>query len=147
MDCVQICPLPRRYLVVRPTILVLLGNLGHERVIRIRVGQHGQNGEKDLRNCQSRRPILLQNIKTDEARCVDIWMVNLRGEDNARRLERIVNRKLDCHMEDAPAVGGICGSEHDTLPVIHIVFIDRAGTAVRGRVLPKISEFTCDSLG
>ena len=147
MDGVEICPFPRRCLVVRPMILVLLGNLGHERIIRIRIGQHGQNREKDLGNCQSRRPILLQNIKTDETRCVDLWMVNLRGEDDARRLERIVDRKLDCHMEDAPAVGGICGSEHDALPVVHIIFIDRAGTTVRRGVLPKVGEFTCDSLG
>jgi hypothetical protein len=51
-----------------------VGNLRDKRIIRVGVGQQGADGEQDLRNCQSRAPLLFKNVKAYTSIAVDIWM-------------------------------------------------------------------------
>jgi hypothetical protein len=58
-------------------------------------------------------------------------MINLGLEKYTRRLERIIDRKLNIHIEDATRVGRICRSEHDTLPIVDIGVIDRPSATIQ----------------
>lgn len=139
-------PLTCGLLVLCTVIGILVGDIRHQRILWVRVSQHGENGQKNLRDCQGGRPVLLQNIKTDESRCVDIWMVNLRLEDNSGWLERIVDWELNVHLEDTSSIWGIVRAEEDPLPHEYVVLLDGSCTAVERRVIANICEFTCDSL-
>lgn len=55
-------PFPSRSLVSRPIGLVHMGNLGHKRVVGIRICEHGANGKKDFRNGKSRTPLVSQDV-------------------------------------------------------------------------------------
>ena len=88
-----------------------MGDIRHQWIIWICVCEKRQNAEEHLRNCESRTPLILQNIKTDAARCVDIRMIDLRFEGDNGWFEGIIAWKADGQVEDAACEGGIWRSE------------------------------------
>ena len=93
-------------------------DLGNQRVVGVRVGQHGADGEENcfelvnarirvtfishtFRYCQSWAPLVSQDIQADAAVRVDVGVVDAGGEVDLRRLEGIVCREVDGQEEDA----------------------------------------------
>jgi hypothetical protein len=73
-------------------------------------------------------------------------MIDLGCKDNPRRLERIVHRKLNRHLEDAAAIRRVSRSEHDSIPVEDVCLIYRTGAAIERRILPKVRKLPYNSL-
>ena len=90
-------PAAGRRLVLRPVRLVHVGNLRDKRVVRVGVGQQGADGEQDLRNCQSRAPLLFENVKAYTSIAVDIRMEDLCLERNLWRFEGVIWREMNVH--------------------------------------------------
>ena len=101
---IHIRPLPSSILISPAILSVLFGNIGHQGVIRVGFRQHGQNGQERLGNSKRRRPSRLQNINTDEAVCIDIRVINLRGEHNPWGFERIIYRKVNGHIKQSARI-------------------------------------------
>ena len=118
-------PLAGRLLVFRAVRLVCVGDLGHQRVVGVRVRQHRADGEQNcarvshgdsneyhlrsfkshtLRYGQCRAPLVTQNVEADAAICVDIGVINPGREMDLWRLERVVRGELDLKEEDTPSI-------------------------------------------
>ena len=97
-------PLPGSRLVLSLVILVNLGDLWNQRVIRIRVIEQRAEREQDLRNGESRRPLLLQNIETNGPIRIDVGVVDSGGEVNLWRLEGIVRWEMNVQKEDSTRI-------------------------------------------
>lgn len=48
-----------------------------------------------FRDCQSRAPLVSQNIKTDASIGIDVWVVDSGSEVDLRWLEWVVGREMD----------------------------------------------------
>lgn len=58
-------PVARRVVVAIAVSLVEGGDLGHERIIRVRVSQQRADRQKDLGDGQGGRPLIFQDVKAD----------------------------------------------------------------------------------
>ncbi len=117
-------PLASRLLVFRAVRLVCVGDLGHQRVVGVRVRQHRADGEQNyarvsgggsqippsrinkhtLRYGQCRAPLVTQNVEADAAICVNVGVINPSREVDLWRLERVVRGELDLKEEDTPSI-------------------------------------------
>ena len=96
-------------------------DLRHQRVVGIGVCEHRADGEQHYQlaefrsntftieritfgDCESRTPLVSQNVKADAAVRVDVGMVDTGGEIDLRRLERVVGREMDRKEENAARV-------------------------------------------
>jgi len=66
-----------------------------------------RNDGRTLGNCKCWRPLVSQNVKADRPISIDVGMIDLGGEADFRRLERIIRREGDREKEDATGVRGI----------------------------------------
>jgi len=80
-------------------------NLWDQRIVGIRVCQHGADGEQNFRDGQCRAPLVSENVQADASVRVDVWVVDTGGEVNLRWLERVVCREVDGEEEDTARVG------------------------------------------
>ena len=126
-------------------LLVDGGDLGHQRIIRVRVSQQGADRQENLGDSQSGRPLVLQDIQTDGTVCIDVRVVNFRCERQLRRLERIVRREVDVEEEDAARVGRIIRAHDRGLPVELVSLVGGAGGAVGGWISTQINQLFLDS--
>jgi len=132
--------------VLFPIGLVELGDLWHERVIRIGIRKQRTNRQQNFTNGQSRRPVVLQDVQTDAATGVDVAVINFGGETNLGRLERIIRRELDLQIEHAVLVRGLGRSHDGRDPVEEVVAVLRSCTAVCRCILSKILPLLLDAL-
>ena len=72
-------PLAGRLLVPRPVRLVNVGDLRHQRVVRVRVAQQRADREEHLGERERGRPLLLEDVEADGALGVDVGVVDLGG--------------------------------------------------------------------
>ena len=126
-------------------VLVDGGDLGHKRIVGVRVGQQRADRQENLGDGQSGRPLVLQDVEADGAVGVDVRMVNFRRERDLGRLERIVGREVDVEEEDAARVGRVVRAHDRSLPVELVSLVGGAGGAVGGRVPAQINQFFLDS--
>lgn len=75
--------------------LVDMRNLRNQRVVGIRVCEHRADREEHFRDCESRTPLVSQDVKTDTAVGVDVGVIDSGGEVDLGWLERIVGREVD----------------------------------------------------
>lgn len=116
-------PLTGRRLVPGAVGLVYMGDLGDERVVRVRVRQHradrqqhfvtsawlgpdlaAERIEHTFGHCQRRAPLVSENVEADAAVGVDVGVVDSGGEVDLGRLEGVVGREVDGEEEDAPSI-------------------------------------------
>lgn len=138
-------PLASRALVSLAVRLVQVGNLGHERVIGIWVGQHGADREQHLGDGERWAPLVPENVETDAAVAVDVGVVDLGGEGNLGGLEGVVGRESDGEEEDTAGVRGVTGAHDRCLPLEHVV-AGGTSAAGRGRITAEVGELLVDSL-
>jgi len=139
------CPFPCRGFVTGTVRLVHVGNIRHQRIIRIGVSQHRADGEQNLRDCQRRRPLVSEDIQTNRSIRVDVWVIDLRCEAHFGRFERIINRKGDGKEEDTASVWRITRSHNRCLPLEH-VFARWSSAAGRGGVTAEVNQFLVNAL-
>ena len=77
VHCILLGPRPCRFLVTASLVLVNVSNLRDKRVIGVGVREEGGDREKDLRDGQSRAPLLLEDVKADAAIGVYVRVVYL----------------------------------------------------------------------
>jgi hypothetical protein len=98
-----------------------MGNLGDQRVVRVRIRQHRADGQKNFRDGQSRAPLVSQNVQADATVRVDVGVVDAGSEVDLRRLERVVGREVNREEKDTARVWGVAGSHNSSLPVEQIL--------------------------
>lgn len=69
-------PLPSVSLVTAAVGLVGVCNLGNERIVGVRVSQHGADRQEHLGDCKSWRPLIPQDIQANAAVAVDVGVVD-----------------------------------------------------------------------
>ena len=126
LHCVLGGPLPGGAIVPILVSLEKLSNVRDERVVGVGVRQQGADGQQNLRNCQGRAPLVLEDIKADTAVRVDVTVVDTGGEVDLWRLERVVGREVNVQEEHSTSVRGVIRSHDGCLPVEHII-ADGAG--------------------
>ena len=72
-----------------------------QRIVRIWRGQQRLNRQQNLRNLQSRTPVLLQNIQTNSPKIINIRMINLSYKQRFGSFHRVVLRQIQLHVKDA----------------------------------------------
>jgi hypothetical protein len=125
--------------------LIDVCDLGHQRVIRVGVCEHRADRKEYFRDCQSRAPLVTQDVETNASVGVDVGVVDASAEVDLGRLERVVGREVDCEEEDASRVRRVTRTHDSCLPVEQIIS-DRTGRAGGGGVPAKISEFLVNAL-
>ena len=122
-----------------------MGHLRPQGIVGIGIGQQGQDGQQNLGNGQSRRPLILENIQADHAGRVHIRMIDLRCKGDLGGLKGIVRREMNIELKDPAGIGGIGGPHDHAGPVIEILLFGATGAATGG-VLEDILEFLVDTL-
>jgi len=117
-----------------------LGNIRHQWIIGIRIGQQGADGEQHLADGERGAPLILEDVETNTAVGIDVAVVNSRGEVDLGWLEGIVGREVNVQEEDTSRVRRIIGSHDGCLPVEHVV-TDRSGGAVGRRIFSQVHQF------
>lgn len=65
------------FLVAGSLSLIEVCNFWYKWVIRVRVGKEGADRQENFRDCQSRAPLLLQNVQAYTSIWVYVWVVHL----------------------------------------------------------------------
>jgi hypothetical protein len=115
-------------------------NFWYKRVIRVGVGKEGADRQENFRDCQSRAPLLLQNVQAYTSIRVNVWVVHLGLKVDLRRLERIVRREMDFDKKDATRIGAVSRAHDCRLPVKQI-FANGPCTARCRWVFLQIQQF------
>jgi hypothetical protein len=76
-----------------------LGNIRHQRIIRIGIGEERTNRKQNFRNGQCWTPLIFQNIQANATVRVNVAMINAGGEMHFRRLSLQKNVVLCCGSE------------------------------------------------
>ena len=69
---------------------VLSSNTSNERISRITISQKGTNGEKDFRDSQSRTPVVLQDVQTNDSLTVYVTVINSSSKSNLREENKVL---------------------------------------------------------
>jgi hypothetical protein len=93
----------------------------HQRIVWIRVRQQRRNRQENARDGQRGAPGVLENVETDGAIGADVGMIHARDKGHLRRLERIVDRKVNVKEENAPFVGRVLGTNQRGRPGKEVV--------------------------
>jgi hypothetical protein len=123
-----------------PVGFIKLGNVRHQRIVWVGIGQQGANGKQDLTNSQSGAPLVFQDIQADTAIGIDIAMINASGEVDLWWLERIVSREVNVQKEDTASIRRVVWTHDRSLPVEHVI-TNRTCRTIRWRVLSQVNQF------
>jgi len=128
LDGVLPGPLPGGGLVAGAVGLVDVCDLGYQRVVGVRVCEHGADGEEHcgllvirryerrdrswvpaknmhtLGDGERRAPLISQDVQADGSVAVNVGVVDAGGEVDLRRLEGVVCGEVDGEEEDAAGV-------------------------------------------
>ena len=126
---------------------VLICDCGNQWVLGIRVRQQRADGQEYLANRQRGRPLVLENIKTNTARLVDVGVVDLGDECNLWGFEWVIHGELNPEGKQPTLEWTICRTHDGPVPCVNVLLILRTRTAVAGRVSLEILEFPDDTLG
>lgn len=84
-----------------------MGDLGNKRIVGVWIGQHRTNRQQNLRNSQSRRPLVSEDVQANGAIAVDIRMIDSRRKSNLGRLKGIVSREVYVQIENSACKGAV----------------------------------------
>lgn len=115
-----------------------------QKLTRIAIGQQRADRQQHLGNGQRRRPVVLQNVQTDDALAVDVAVVDAGAERDLRRLERILGRKVNVQKEDAALVHRAGRPQNSRHPFVQVVRFG-AGTAIGRRIQRDFGQLFLDA--
>jgi len=127
-----------------PVGLVEVGDLGHKRVVRVRVGEKGTNRQKHFGDGERRAPLLSEDVQADAPVAVDVGVVDFCCEVEFWGFEGIVRRELNVQEENTALVWAVPRTHNCSLPVKHII-PDWPRTARQRGIPLYILEFFCNS--
>lgn len=110
--------------------LVDMRNLGNQGIIGVGVCKHRADREQHFGDCESRTPLVSQDVKTDTAVRVDVGVIDSGSEIDLRRLEWVVGREMNGQEEDTSRVWRVTRTHNCCLPVKQIISY---GTSRAGR--------------
>ena len=94
-----------------------------ERVVAVRSSNKGLHREQDRTDLKSRRPLILQNIKTDPSKLVNVGMIDLGAEEHLRWHHRILIRQEKFSVEHSTGEGSLFWSRNFHEEVARVVGI------------------------
>jgi hypothetical protein len=161
-----LCPFSGGAVVLLPVPLVLDRNGSDERIVGVWITQEGEDlgsggrerayAEEDLADGEGGGPCLLEDVEADVAGLVDVAVVDLCAEAQARGTEGVVGVKGNVEGKDAALVGGALGADDGAGPLHQVAVIDRRSTAVRaswsrstphphGRIRDQVPRLLCQA--
>ena len=72
-----------------------MSDLRHEWVIGVSISEQRGDGQKDLGDGESGRPLVFKDVQTDTTVRVDVGVVDSGCEVDLRRFERIISGEVD----------------------------------------------------
>ena len=99
-----------------------------------------------LADCQSRAPLVLQNVEADTSIGIDIAVIDSCGKANLRRLEGVVGGEMNRQKIHPSSIRTLIRSHYSRLPVEQIIS-HRACRAIRWGVSPQVLQLFIDSTG
>jgi hypothetical protein len=139
-------PLAGGGLVLGFITLVLVSDVGNQRIVGVGIGQQRADRQQDLGDSECGGPLVLQDVKADGTVRIDVRVVNLRHELELWWLEGVVGGEVDIQEEHTTSEGGVLGSHDSRLPVERVRVVLGAGAAVSRWVFAQVDQFFCDSL-
>jgi len=106
-------------------------------IVGVAVGEKRGDGEQDLGDSKSRRPVVLQDIKANTTIGVNVAVVDLGSELDLRGSERIVRREEDGEEEETALIRRILRTDDRCTPLVEIVAADGASSDVLERLKRK----------
>jgi hypothetical protein len=85
--------------------IIKINILRDKRIIWIRVREQRANGEEQLGDSQSRRPVILEDIEADSSFIIDIAVIDLGGELNLWWLEWVILWELELKEKHSSFIG------------------------------------------
>ena len=125
-------------------LLPALGNIGSEGIIWIRSAEKGLNGEKDGPDLQSGRPVVLEDVKADTAKFVDVGMEDLGKKSDLGRRHGVVIGEEEFELEDAAFIRRLGGPMDLDVKVSQVFFV-RHGADTRNGFSHQPLSFLDDS--
>jgi hypothetical protein len=122
--------------------LVQSGDFGNKGIPWVRIRQKTADTEKDLGDGECGAPLVLENVQTDPALCVDVRVIDLGNELDPRSLEGIVCGELNVKKEDTSCVWAPVGSYDGGSPNVEVVLVYGRCGAVTGGILLKFLQIT-----
>lgn len=98
------CPLSGCVFILGSFVHIYLSNFRHKWVLGIRVSQQGTDRKKDLANCESRAPLILQNVQANCPIWVDVRVVDASWERKLWCLEGIVSWEVNVQEEHSSCI-------------------------------------------
>jgi len=130
-------------------LLAILGVLGgdraHQRIAGVAIGQQGADREENLGDGESRGPLVLEDVETDDALGVDVAVVDASSELDFGWFEGVLRGEVDVQEEDAPLVDGARRTQDGGDPLEQIVALGTSA-AVRRRVQGDPAQLLLDPL-
>ena len=128
-----------------PIIFIKMGNLRNKWIIWVCIGQEGTEREQNLRDRESRWPLVLENVQTDTSIRVDVAVIDPSRESALGRLEWIVGRETNIDEEYSSGVWGVVWAHDSRLPCELVFLIERTSWTVCGGIFSEINKFLLDS--
>ena len=133
-------------LVVRVLVLLVdVGDLGDEGIVRVGIRQQWADREENLGDGERGRPLVLENIQADGPVAVDVHVVDFRREGDLGGLEGVVGWEVYVQEEHTLVVGAVLWAHNGSLPVELIILVSGASGAVRRGIPTEVDEFFLDS--
>ncbi len=133
-------------LVLSSVWLVLTCDVGNQRVVGVCISEQRADWQQNLWNCERRRPLILQDVKTNTSVRVDVGVVYFGDELELWWLEGVICGEVDVEEEDTASKGRVVWSHDSCLPMELVGLVLRTSWAVGGWVLAKIDKFFLDTL-
>jgi len=122
----------------------MLCYLIRKRVIGIRGTHQGLNAQKNCSDLQSRTPLIFEDIQTNSAQFVNIWVVDFSQKPHFRRSHRIIIGQKKFQLKDSTFVSRLLRSSDYNVEVSEVVVVRTCAYAWR-RFLQKSLGLLCDS--
>lgn len=130
--------LPRKRIMGNTISAKQISNVRNQRIVRVWIRQEGADRKKNLCNGQSRRPLVLQNVKADAARPTNVTVVDLGYKLYLGRRKGVVYRELDVEAKYTSLIGCCIWTNNGGLPTKEIRFVYRASGAIEHRLLVNL---------
>ena len=104
-----------------PVMQILLSNIRHERIVWVGVCEQRADREQYFWDCESRTPIIFQNIQADGACTANIAVINFRPKCYLGWFERVVLWKVNIQEENTASVRRIRRPHNGRYPFKQVI--------------------------
>ena len=101
---ISLCPLTRCGIVLIPVVLVQISDFGHERVVRVGIGEEGADREKHFRDGEGGRPLVLEDVEANATVRINVAVVDSGRKCTLGWLKWVVSWEANVDKEDTACV-------------------------------------------